>query len=201
MIVFYVFMLFFIFGLFLGFYNLELFTAILWLTECVILFISILCLFYLNVFNDVKKTSFFLLYYKYLGLFLGFFFLFFTIDYTYVIENNLFFQFLFLPNDDYYEALYNNKLNDLSSLKSSYYLINSLEFIFAGLLLLIASVVCINFFRLKNNFKLSNYSDFLALFELFNDFVNMSFLRKQNLVDQNFILSAIRFFNKKEKIA
>ncbi|HRP26122.1 hypothetical protein [Thauera sp.] len=191
-------MQFFIFGLFLGFYNLELFTAILWLTECVILFISVLCLFYLNVFSDTQKNSFFLVFYKYLGLFISFFFLFFTIDYSYVVENNLFFQSLFLSNDDYYEALYNNKLNDLSPLKSSYYLISSLEFIFAGLLLLIASVVCINFFRLKNNFKLSNYSDFLSLFNLFNDFINSSFLRKQNLIDQNFILSAIRFFKKKE---
>lgn len=158
---------------------------------------SVLCLFYVNVFSDTQKSSFFIVFYKYLGLFVSLFFLFFIINYSYVIENNLFFGFLFLMNDDYYEALYNNKMNDVSPLKSGYYLISSLEFIFAGLLLLIASVVCINFYKLKNNFKLSNYSAFLALFDLFNDFINMSFLRKQNLIDQNYILSAIRFFGKK----
>jgi hypothetical protein len=117
-----------------------------------------------------------------------------------MVENIYFFQSLFFLNDDYYEALHNNKSNDVAPLKSSYYLISSLEFIFVGLLLLIGSLVCINLYRLKNNFKLSNYSDFLALFNLFDDFVNLSFLRKQNLIDQNFILSAIKFFKKKENI-
>lgn len=115
-----------------------------------------------------------------------------------MVESYSFFQSLFFVNDDYYEALHNNKLNDLAPLKSSYYLINSLEFIFVGLLLLMGSLVCINLYKLKNNFKLSNYSDFLALFNIFDDFINLSFLRKQNLIDQNYILSAIKFFRKKE---
>lgn len=199
MVLFYLFIEFFMFGLFLGFFNLELFAAFLWLTECVIIFISILCLFYLNIFNDTRQSAFIFVFYKRLGLFISSSFLIFTIDYTYVVEHVLFFQFS-LTNEDYYEALYNNKLNDLSSLKSAYYLVSSLEFNYVGLMLLVASLVCINFYRLKNNFKLSNYSDFLALFNLFNDFVNLAFLRKQNLIDQNYILSAIRYFKKKETV-
>lgn len=163
-----------------------------------IVFISVLCLFYLNVFSDIQKSLFFYNFHKYIGLFLGFFSLFLIINYNYVLESSLMYQlFFFSFNDDYYEALFNNKLNDLFSLNSSYYLVNSLEYIFVGLLLLIGSLVCINFYRFKNNFKLSNYSNFLLLFDLFNDFVNSSFLRKQNLIDQNFINSAIKFFNKK----
>lgn len=153
----------------------------------------------MNIFNDTRQSAFIFVFYKRLGLFISSSFLIFTIDYTYVVEHVLFFQFS-LTNEDYYEALYNNKLNDLSSLKSAYYLVSSLEFNYVGLMLLVASLVCINFYRLKNNFKLSNYSDFLALFNLFNDFVNLAFLRKQNLIDQNYILSAIRYFKKKETV-
>lgn len=155
-------------------------------------------MFYLNVFNDVQKNSFFLNFHKYIGLFFGFISLFFIIDYNYILESDFLHQLFFFISDDYYEALYNNKSNDLFPLKSSYYIVCSLELVFVGLLLLFASLVCIVFYKLKNSFKFSNYSNFLLLFDMFNDFVNFAFLRKQNLVDQNFINSAIRFFKKKD---
>jgi hypothetical protein len=175
-----------------------LFTAFLWLTECVIIFISILCLFYLNIFNNNQKNLFFYYFYKYLGLFLSFLLLYITLYYNYNLENNTPYQFFLLfISDNFYEALFNNKLNDFFSLKSSYYIINSCEFIFVGIQLLIASLVCINLNKFKINSKLLNYSNFLLFFNIFNEFLNFYFLRKQNLIDQYNINSVVRFFKKK----
>lgn len=69
---FYLFIIFFYFGVFLSLYNLELFTAFLWLTECVIVFVSILFLFYLNVYGNVNKMNIIIFSFKYYGLFLSF---------------------------------------------------------------------------------------------------------------------------------
>ena len=118
-------------------------------------------------------------------------------NYNYAKESDLCYVFFLNNNDDYYEALHNTRSNDLFSLKNGYYLINNLEFLFVGILLLYASIVCINVYKLKCNFKLNNYGSFLNFFDIIGDFVNFSFLRKQNLIDQNYILSAIRFFGKK----
>lgn len=71
-VLFYLFLEFFYFGLFLALYNLELFTAFLWLTECVIVFVSILFLFYLNVYGNVNKTNMNIYSFKYFGVYVGF---------------------------------------------------------------------------------------------------------------------------------
>lgn len=99
--------------------------------------------------------------------------------------------------DDYYEALNNSKMNDLFGIYISYYLINSFEFIIIGLLLLIASVVCVNLNKFNRNIKANNYYELITLFDFFEDFVKFIFMRKQNLVDQEISSASTRMFKKK----
>lgn len=197
-LLFYVFILFFYFGLFLSIYNLELFTAFLWLTECVIVFVSILFLFYLNVYGNVNKINVNIYSFKYYGLYFSFF----LASMIYINPSEMeFFLPIELNNiflwDDYYEALNNNKMNDLFGIYISYYFINSFEFIIIGLLLLIASVVCVNLNKFNRNIKSNNYYNLLSLFDFFDDFVKFIFMRKQNLVDQSISSTSTKMFKKK----
>lgn len=197
-ILFYLFINFFYLGIFLSIYNLELFTAFLWLTECVIVFVSILFLFYLNVYGNVNKKNNILYSFKYYGLFALFILLSLTLNFNYEIENYIDKNFLiYFYWDDYYEALHNNKMNDLFGLYLSYYYINSFEFIIIGVLLLIASLVCVNLNKFNRNIKSNNYYELLTLYDFFDDFVKFLFLRKQNLVDQNISSNSTRIFKKK----
>lgn len=88
-------------------------------------------------------------------------------------------------------------MNDLFGLYLSYYVINSFEFIIVGLLLLIASVVCVNLNKFNRNIKSNNYYELISLFDFFDDFVKFIFMRKQNLVDQEISSSSTRMFKKK----
>jgi ABC-type transport system involved in multi-copper enzyme maturation permease subunit len=88
-------------------------------------------------------------------------------------------------------------MNDLFGLYISYYIINSFEFIMVGVLLLIASIICVNLNKFNRNIKANNYYDLLVLFDFFDDFIKYSFMRKQNLVDQTIKPSATRIFKKK----
>ena len=197
-ILFYLFLEFIYFGLFLSYYNLELFTAFLWLTECVIIFVSIIFLFYFNIYSNQNNLNMYLYSFKYFGIFLGFFLI--TIFYFLPGENEFFlpieFNYFYLW-DDFYESLNNFKYNDMYGLFLSYYYLNSLEFIILGFLLLFASMICVNLNKFTKNLKFNNYYDFLTLFDFFNDFVNYTFLRKQNLNDQTITNNSIRFFKKK----
>lgn len=196
-VLFYLFICFFYLGFFLSIYNLELFTAFLWLTECVIVFVSILFLFYLNVYGNSNKSNLSIFSFKYYGLFYLFFFSTFIyinpseLEFFIPIEINIFFW------DDFYEALNNNKMNDVFGLYISYYLINSFEFLLIGLLLLIASVVCVNLNKFNRTLKANNYYELVTLFDFFEDFVKFIFMRKQNLVDQEISSSSTRVFKKK----
>lgn len=196
---FYLFFQFFLFGLFLAFFNLELFTAFLWLTECVIVFITILFLFYLNVFGDKIKINFFFFSFKFFGCFIGLLFILNVYNYPYEFE--LFLPLNFKLNyliEDFYESLFNDKLNDFFSLFLGYYVFNSFELILIGLLLLFASLVCVNLNKFNSNLRLNNYYDFFVIFDFFEDFLNFTFLRKQNLNDQTIQPASIRFVKKKK---
>ena len=199
-ILFYLFLEFIYFGLFLSLYNLELFTAFLWLTECVIIFVSIIFLFYFNIYANSNNLNIYIYSFKYFGIFIGVFLLsnvyIFNNEFEFFLPNELNFFFLW---DDFYESLNNIKYNDLYGVFISYYYLNSLEFIIIGLLLLFASMVCVNLNKFTKNIKFNNYYDFLILFDFFNDFVNYTFLRKQNLNDQTIASNSTRFFKKKVK--
>jgi len=197
-ILFYLFLEFIYFGIFLSLYNLELFTAFLWLAECVIIFVSILYLFYFNIYSNYNKINYYYYSFKYFGIFIGFFFL----TYIYIFPNEIEYflpiEFnFFLLWDDFFESLNNVKYNDLYGLYISYYYINSLIYLIIGVLLLFASMVCVNLNKFTKNIKYNNYYDFLVLFDLFNDFINYNFLRKQTLNDQTIANTNTRFFKKK----
>lgn len=197
-ILFYLFIIFMYFGIFLSLYNLELFTAFLWLTECVIVFVSVLFLFYLNVYGNINKNNIIIYSFKYYGIFLIFIFFSLSLVFNYELEYYVFGGFFtFFYWDDYYEALYNNKMNDLFGVYISYYYINSFEFLLLGLLLLFASLVSVNLNKFNRNVKANNYYDLLNLFDFFDDFVKFLFLRKQNLVDQTISSTSTRVFKKK----
>ncbi len=197
---FYLFILFFYLGIFLSLYNLELFTAFLWLTECVIVFVSILFLFYLNVYGNINKNNIFIYSFKYYGIFILFLIFTSAFIFPFEIENFLNEELkLFFFWDDYYEALYNQKMNDLFGLYISYYYINSFEFLIVGLLLLIASVIAVNLNKFNKNIKSNNYYDLLTIFDFFDDFTKFLFLRKQNLMDQTISSASTRMFKKKIK--
>lgn len=197
---FYVFLLFFYIGIFLSLYNLELFTAFLWLTECVIIFVSILFLFYLNVYGNINKNNIFVYSFKYYGIFILFFIFMILFVWPFELENFLNKELInYFIWDDYYEALFNLKMNDLFGLYLSYYYINSFEFILIGLLLLIASVIAVNLNKFNRNIKSNNYYDLLSIFDFFEDFTKFLFLRKQNLMDQTISSTSTRMFKKKIK--
>jgi|HigsolmetaAR201D_1030396.scaffolds.fasta_scaffold01125_14 hypothetical protein len=177
----------------------ELFTAFLWLAETVVIFISLLLLFYLNVYGNISQVHVKFYSYKYYGLLL----LFIIFSHFYVFPSELEF---FLPSglvntsylwDDFYEALWSDILTDLYGLFLGYYRFNSFEFIFIGLLLLIGSLLCVNINKFNRINKLNNYHDLFLIFDFFKDFVKFIFMRKQNLVDQENHPSSTRIFKKK----
>lgn len=88
-------------------------------------------------------------------------------------------------------------MNDVYGLYSSYYILNSFEFLMVGLLLLFASIVCVNLSKFNRNLKLNNYYELLTLYDFFNDFVNFLFMRKQNLNNQTIAIVSTRIFKKK----
>lgn len=195
---FYLFIIFFYLGIFLSIYNLELFTAFLWLTECVIVFVSVLILFYLNVYGNVNKNNIFIFSFKYYGVFIFFIIFTFLFVLPYESENYIFKELIIFFNyDDYYSALFDNKMNDLFGLFISYYYINSFEFLLVGFLLLIASLLSVNLNKFNRNIKSNNYYELTTLFDFFDDFIKFIFMRKQNLVDQAISSTSTRIFKKK----
>lgn len=196
----YVFIEIVLFGLFICLYQLELFTGFLWVAEFTIIFIAVVLLFYLNVDglhlkynNNINNILYFL---PSIVLFL----IFFNIDYFSELELYLPLELNFIDYyDDYYEALNNSIMNDFTPLTLSYYSINSIEFTIIGLLLLLGSVACVNLYKSNKNFTIIKQSNILNMFDFFKDFINFSFIRKQDLNNQTNANSSIRSIKKKFK--
>lgn len=100
--------------------------------------------------------------------------------------------------DDWYEALNNDKTNDLYSCYLSFYILNSFEFLCIIYLLLIGSLVCVNMNKFFKNIKNFNYRPFLELFDFFKDSLKTVFMRSQTLVDQTLSQASTRSFSKKK---
>jgi uncharacterized membrane protein len=96
--------------------------------------------------------------------------------------------------DNFYESLSNNIMNDLFGFSISYFLVNGVEFVIIGFLLLIGSVVCVNLYQINKNSKARAYTNFLTVFNFFTDFTSFFFLRKQNLTKQCTIKSSLKVF-------
>jgi hypothetical protein len=193
----YVFIEIVLLGLFICFYQLELFTGFLWVAEFTIIFIAVILLFYLNIDGlhlkyNININS--ILYYIPSILIL---LVFFNFDLNSELE-------LFTPLelnyidffDNYYEAFNNKILNDFTALTISYYIINSIEFISVGILLLIGSVACVNLYKSNKNYSIVKQSTVLNTFDFFKDFINFTFIRKQDLNKQTAQTSTIRSIKK-----
>jgi len=191
----YTFIFFFFIGLLLALSQVELFTAFLWLVECSVLFIFLLLLFFLNVKGNYNYSYNHLYYY----FFIFFFLLFLSLYGKYSVEFFSFtsvFTFLYLF-ENYYESLINLIINDLFSFFISYYIINIIEFLIIGFLLLLGSVICVNLHQLSKNTRSQSYYSFLLLFSFFNDFSSFLFLRKQNIIKQGNSKPSLKIFKKK----
>nr|YP_010632211.1 ymf62 [Cryptocaryon irritans]WBP62327.1 ymf62 [Cryptocaryon irritans] len=194
----YLFIEVFYFGLFISIYQMELFTGFLWVTECTVIFISLLLLFYLNSKGNFYKLD--LNFYKYNYIFFINIIIFFFYSFSGDLEN---FNYLNLSIielwDNYYEAYFNTNTNDFMGLLLSYYFFNCFEFFLLGFILLIGSVICVNLFKLNNIIKLQKYDNLFTLFDFFKDSVSFFFLRKQNILNQQIVYPSTRIFKKEYK--
>jgi hypothetical protein len=189
-----------LFGVFLAFYQMDLFSAFLWLAESVVIFVSLLLVFYLNVYGSVNKNNTFFYGYKFFGLLIMLCFTthFFLISF----DNESSIEFLIEPFvlfDNWYESIYNEFVTDLFGLFLSYYYINSLEFLIIVFFLLIGSLICVNLSKLNRLNRVAGYGDMFLVFDFFKDFVKFIFMRKQNLVEQENHPASTRIFKKKIK--
>ncbi len=66
-----------------------------------------------------------------------------------------------------------------------------------GFILLIGSVVCVNLNKLQKFIRIFKYHIYLDIFHIFKDYLNYTFIRKQNLTNQNNTSASIRIFKKK----
>jgi len=187
-----------LFGIFLAFYQMDLFSAFLWLAESVVIFISFLLIFYLNVYGSVNRNNTFFYNYKFFGLMLMFFVTihFLIMSFDIEISINFFFEG-FMLFEDWYEAASNEFITDLFGLFLSYYYINSFEFLIIIIFLLVGSLICVNINKLNRLNKVVGYGDMFLVFDFFKDFVKFIFMRKQNLIDQENHSASTRIFKKK----
>jgi hypothetical protein len=197
-VLFYLFLEIIYFGFFLSLYQFELFSAFLWLAESVVIFVSFLLLFYISVYDNTNNINVEVFNKKMSILFFVIFLL--ALLFIYPSESEFFLPIELQLNlfwDDFYEALYNDKMNDLFGLMLSFYFFNSFEFLIIGFLLLVGSIICVNLHRFLRLSKSYNYDKFFSFFDSLKDSINFLFLRKQNLVNQEVTPSSTRVFKRK----
>lgn len=104
---------------------------------------------------------------------------------------------LYFLLDNSYESVCNFLQNDLFVLFISYYVLNNVEFVVIGFLLLVGSFVCVNLYVVNKNTRSQNYKSFFNVFNFFLDMCSFYFLRKQNLVKQGNVKPSLKIFLKK----
>lgn len=189
----YTFINFFLIGVYLSIFQVEIFTAFLWLVECSVIFVFLLLLFYINVKGNINYT--YINTYIYVWLFLLFFIIILGNFYS---DSDVDYDLnLYGLVENYYEALFNPITNDLFGFSISYYLLNGVEFVLVGFLLLLGSVVCVNLYQMNRNVRTQSYNNYLSVFSFFNDFTSFFFLRRQNLIKQGNTKPSLKLFKKK----
>lgn len=189
----YTFINFFLIGVYLSIFQVEIFTAFLWLVECSVIFVFLLLLFYINVKGNINYT--YINTYIYVWLFLLFFIIILGNFYS---DSDVDYDLnLYGLVENYYEALFNPITNDLFGFSISYYLLNGVEFLLVGFLLLLGSVVCVNLYQMNRNVRTQSYNNYLSVFSFFNDFTSFFFLRRQNLIKQGNTKPSLKLFKKK----
>jgi hypothetical protein len=195
---FYFLICFFYYGFFLCFYQLDFFVGFLWLTECLVVFVLILMLFYLansGNFNKFKQNL--LIFFHFSG----------ALSILLLSTNFIIFSETewFLPMefaiveiwDDFYELWNNSVMNDAVGLMISYYLVNSFEFLCITFFLLVGSLIVVNLNQIFKKVQYPLYNSFLEILTFLNEWVKSFFLRKQNLTDQESTRANTRQFVKK----
>jgi len=190
-------LIFFIFGVYLSFSQLEIFTGFLWLLELTIIFVFLLILFYINFKGYFSITNinniinvYKIIFYNYI--------LFLNSIYLAPSELDCIQEFIIIILwENYYESLLNHNMNDFSLFLLSYYDFNSIELVIIGLILLIGSMVCVNLYKMNKNITTDSINPFISFFKLFKNSITYNFLRKQNLFIQNINLPGVKLINKK----
>lgn len=198
-ILFYFFLLIFYFGIFLCFYQLDLFTGFLWLAECVIIFCALILIFYLNTAGTWNKLLTQIRLYTYIGFFLILIFLSIGFYFSNTLETNedVFFNNIFYW-DDFYESLINSNVNDFTTFLISYYTVNSYLLLTIAFLILVGSLICVNLNKLIRINKIKNLNQLFHYYNFFKSNLSFSFIRQQNLVLQEKQIPATRIFKKKK---
>lgn len=189
-ILFYIFLIFFLIGISLSITQLDLFTAFLWLIECSVIFVFLILLFYFNIknffFKIIKKG------YLYVYVYLFIFYLIINILQNMDVNTTLIFII-----DNSYEAFFNFIQNDLFIFFISYYILNNVEFVIVGFLLLVGSILCVNLYQINKSIRVQSYKTFFNIFNFFLDMCSFLFIRRQNLIKQGNAKSALKIFSKK----
>ena len=191
----YVFLCFFFFGISLSIFQIEFFSAFLWLIECSVIFIYLLLLFFINikgVFDNAKKQHYNFYFFTFI-----FIFLLAITDFLYQQESSfgLDVNFLYLF-DNYYESVFNFIQNDLFGFVISYYCLNIVGFLIVGMLLLVGSILCVNLFQFNKKTRVQNYKNYNRIFNFYKDFSSFFFLRKQNLLKQGNTKATLKVYKK-----
>ncbi len=163
-------------GVFLSYYNLELFTGFLFVIELTVIFIIILFLFFFNFSGELRNSRVF--FYKFVIIFFSFFFF----DEFSAKLQLLNFNFFF---DNFYESQAVCIVNDLHSLFLSYYFFNGFLLFIFGFLVFLTSIICVNLLRASKVSAVAAASAALRIYDFFYDLLSFEFLRKQNLFFQN----------------
>jgi hypothetical protein len=190
-------LLFFFFGIYLAFWQLDIYTGFLWLLELTIIFVFLLVLFYLNFKGFVGSVEDKDQYtYKYIVVLL-----FLCINSLFISDFELSFyeevSVIYVGWENYYEALLNHGMNDFSAFLLSYYDFNALEFIIIGTILFFGSMVCVNLYKVNKDITTENTLSFASIFNVCKDQISFNFLRKQNMFSQNLTSPSTRVVNKK----
>jgi len=110
-----------------------------------------------------------------------------------------FFNSLSTPSyfyDDYYEALNELYINDLTGIFVGLYITDSILLLIVGVLLLIASIICVVFVSFFTKIRNSSFKNFLNIFTILKTCYSFIFLRKQNLSKQGRSQHSTRIFKK-----
>lgn len=99
--------------------------------------------------------------------------------------------------DDFYEALNEFYSTDLTGIFINLYVTNSTLLVVIGILLLVASIICVVLVSFFTKLRNSSFKSFLDIFEIAKTCYSFIFLRKQNLAKQGRSTVSTRMFNKK----
>ena len=195
-ILFYLLIFIFYVGLFLCVIQAELFTGFLWLAECTVIFTGLLLLFFL------KPSGFWLVLEKQSFLSFGAVLVFLLTSFfsstTNLLENKVyFFTHNYFSWEDFFEGLINTNSNDFTAFVAIMYTINGILLMIVGVLLLVGSIICVNLNRLLKVSRLQPVSFYLNIFNFFLNALDFSFIRQQNLFNQESQPTSSRVFKRK----